>query len=46
MSCISRSGSILIAYVFKNKISYEQAYQFVKSRYKLVFPNKITSNIV
>ncbi len=40
-SGISRSGSILIAYImYKNKISYEQAYQFVKSRYEPVFPNE------
>ncbi len=40
-SGISRSGSILIAYImYKNKISYEQAYQFVKSRYEPIFPNE------
>jgi atypical dual specificity phosphatase len=40
-SGISRSGSILIGYLMnKNKISYDEAYSFVKNIYPKIFPNE------
>ena len=40
-SGISRSGSILIGYLMnKNKMSYDNAYNFVKNIYPKIFPNE------
>jgi protein-tyrosine phosphatase len=40
-SGISRSGSILIGYLMnKNKLKYDEAYNFVKNIYPKVFPNE------
>ena len=37
---ISRSATIVIAYLIKmNKMSFDQAYNFVKKRRKIIFPN-------
>jgi len=40
-SGISRSGSILLGYLIKkNKMSYDEAYDFVKKIYNPIFPNE------